>query len=68
MGLGTASEGNDDKRTIKLNTKKIRPYAYMVTPDISLKPGEYAFVGATGVGGSASSGSVVIFDFGIDLK
>jgi hypothetical protein len=68
MGLGTASEGNDDKRTIKLTTEKIRPYSYMVTPDVSLKPGEYAFVAASGVGGSASSGSVVIFDFGVDAK
>jgi len=45
MGLGNTSEGNDDKRTRRLNTEKIRPYAYMVTPDVSLKPGEYAFVG-----------------------
>lgn len=68
MGLGNASEGNDDKRTIKLTTEKIRPYSYMVTPDVSLKPGEYAFVAASGVGGSAASGSVVIFDFGVDAK
>jgi len=68
MGLGTASEGNDDKRTIRLSTEKIRPYSYMVTPEVSLKPGEYAFVAASGVGGSASSGSVVIFDFGVDAK
>ncbi len=68
MGLGTASEGNDDKRTIKLNAEKIRPYAYMVTPDVKLKPGEYAFVAASGVAGSGSSGAVVIFDFGVDAK
>jgi hypothetical protein len=68
FGLGNASEGNDDKRTIKLNMEKIRSYAYMVTPDVSLKPGEYAFVAASGVGGSGSRGSVVIFDFGVDIK
>jgi hypothetical protein len=59
MGLSNVSKGNDDKRTIKLNTEKIRPYAYLVTPDVSLKPGEYAFVAASGVGGSGSRGAVV---------
>jgi len=68
MGLGNVSEGNDDKRTIKLNAEKIRPYAYMVTPDVTLKPGEYAFVAASGVAGSGSSGAVVIFDFGVDVQ
>jgi len=68
MGMGTVNEGNDDKRTIRLNSEKIRPYAYMITPDVSLKAGEYAFVAASGMGGSGASGAVVIFDFGVDAQ
>ena len=67
-GMGGASTGNDDKMTVKLNTEKIRPYSYMVTPAVNLKPGEYAFVAASGVGGSGSTGSVMIFDFGVDAR
>jgi hypothetical protein len=37
-------------------------------PEESLKAGEYAFVAATGMGGTASGGSVVVFDFGVDLR
>jgi hypothetical protein len=66
MGLGSASVGNDDKRTIKFHAEKIRPYAYKVTPEASLKAGEYAFIASTGSAGAASAGGVVVFDFGID--
>jgi hypothetical protein len=65
-GLGSASAGNDEKKTIVFNTQKMRSYAYKVTPSINLKPGEYAFIAATGSGGAAGASSVVVFDFGVD--
>jgi hypothetical protein len=66
VGFANASAGTDEKRTFKFNTEKIRPYAYKIVPDASLKTGEYAFIAGTAMGGTASSGSVVIFDFGVD--
>lgn len=68
MGLGSAQVGNDDKRTYKFSADKMRPYAYKVQPEEDLTTGEYAFLAATGMGGGASAGSVVVFDFGVDLK
>jgi hypothetical protein len=68
VGFGSASAGNDEKKTFKFNTEKLRPYSYKVNPGASLKAGEYAFLAATGMGGSASAGAVVVFDFGVDLK
>jgi len=67
-GFASASAGNDNKRTVTFNAEKIRPYAYKVTPNSTLKAGEYAFVAATGMGGSASASAVVVFDFGVDLQ
>jgi hypothetical protein len=66
-GITGASFGNDDKMTVKFSADKIRPYAYRVSPDVELKPGEYAFVAGTGVSGAAAA-AVVVFDFGIDGK
>jgi hypothetical protein len=68
IGFGTASAGTDEKRTFKFDVEKIRAYAYRATPDSSLKAGEYAFVAATSMGGTASGGAIVIFDFGVDLN
>lgn len=68
VGFANASAGTDEKRTFRFDSEKIRPYAYRITPDASLKPGEYAFMAGTAMGGAASSGAVVIFDFGVDLK
>jgi hypothetical protein len=65
QGFGRASAGVDEKKTVKLTAEKIRPYVYKVTPDASLKAGEYAFVAATSVAGAASS-QVAIYDFGVD--
>jgi len=68
-----ASSGADEKKSIKFNAEKIRPYAYRVTLDASLKSGEYAFIASTGIGGASSGfggasggASVVVFDFGVD--
>jgi hypothetical protein len=66
IGFASASAGNDEKKTCKFNAEKIRPYAYKVIPDASLKGGEYAFIAATGMTGSAAAANVVVFDFAID--
>jgi hypothetical protein len=63
-GITGSSFGSDEKMTVRFSVEKIRPYAYRVDPDVELKPGEYAFVAATGV---ASSG-VAVFDFGVDRR
>jgi hypothetical protein len=69
--FGGTSSGADEKKSLKFNVEKIRPYAYKVTPDASLRSGEYAFIASTGIGGASSgfggaSASVVVFDFGVD--
>jgi hypothetical protein len=66
QGYGRASAGIDEKKTIVFTMDKFRPYAFKVTPNNSLKAGEYAFVAATGMGGTASGAAVVIYDFGVD--
>ena len=65
-GLGSASAGADEKRTVKFRADKIRPYAYRVTPEASLPGGEYAFIATSGMGGASAAPTVVIFDFGVD--
>jgi hypothetical protein len=71
QGLGRASAGLDEKKTIKFTAEKFRAYAYKVRPNDDLKAGEYAFIAstgisATGMGGTASGGAVAIYDFGVD--
>lgn len=68
LGFASASAGTDEKKTLKFNADKIRAYAYKVTPGASLKAGEYAFIATTGTAAGAGAGSVVIFDFGVDLQ
>jgi hypothetical protein len=65
QGFGRASAGVDEKKTLKFATDKLRAYVYRVTPDAKLNAGEYAFVAATGVAGTASN-QVAIYDFGVD--
>jgi hypothetical protein len=57
LGFGSASAGNDEKKTHRSNAEKIRPYAYKVVPDASLQTGKYAFIAATGMSGSKCDGS-----------
>ncbi len=66
VGFGSASAGDDNKKTVHFQAAKIRPYAYRVSPEIGLRSGEYAFLAATGMGGAAAATSVVVFDFGVD--
>jgi hypothetical protein len=71
QGLGRASAGLDEKKTIKFTAEKFRAYAYKVRPNDNLRAGEYAFVASTGIsaagmGGTAAGGAVAIYDFGVD--
>jgi hypothetical protein len=65
QGLGRASAGVDEKKSFEFSAERIRSYVYKVTPNASLKAGEYAFVAATGISGMTSS-QVAIYDFGVD--
>lgn len=65
FGITGMSSGNDARMTIQFDAGKIRPYAYRVTPDVNLAPGEYAFVAGSGEDG-AESFSLVVFDFGVE--
>jgi hypothetical protein len=66
----------DNGKAIKFKTETISPYVYKLTPEADLKPGEYAFVAATGEaiydpsaqvnGNDLAAGGIAIFDFGID--
>ncbi len=66
MGLASASAGTDDKRTKLFTSDRIRNGVYKITPNTDLAPGEYAFIASSGVGGAATTHTVVIYDFGID--
>jgi hypothetical protein len=65
MGLGSASSGTDQQKSVGFDAEKIRPYAYKVIPKSNLEAGEYAFIASTG---TAQSGSVAVYDFGVDLQ
>jgi hypothetical protein len=66
----------DNGKTIKFKAETISSYVYKVTPETDLKPGEYAFVAATGEpiydpsaqvnGNDLAAGGIAVFDFGVD--
>jgi hypothetical protein len=77
MGMWSGEkDAIDEKKAVKFNAEKIGPYTYKVTPAAALKPGEYAFVAATGLADDDPNvavnwndlmvGAVAVFDFGID--
>ncbi|MGA2276965.1 MAG: hypothetical protein ABSG00_05115 [Terracidiphilus sp.] len=66
MGFGSASAGTDDKRMVLFTTDRIRNGVYKITPNADLVSGEYAFIASSGMGGPATTHTVVIYDFGID--
>jgi len=68
VGFASASAGTDEKRIIKFDSDKLKPYIYHITPDGNMPAGEYAFVASTGMGGTASPSAVVMYDFGVDLQ
>jgi hypothetical protein len=68
IGFAAASVGDDQKRLFLFTSERIRPYAYRVVPNGSLKAGEFAFIASTRMAGSATGGTVIIYDFGVDLK
>lgn len=68
VGLYRSQVGADEKRELLFNSERIRSGMYKITPKEDLKPGEYAFIMATGGAGRATGTTVVIYDFGVDLQ
>jgi len=68
VGFASASSGTDEKNTFAFRSDKVRPYVYKIDPQADLRAGEYAFIAATGMGGTASASAVVVYDFGVDLR
>jgi hypothetical protein len=66
--FSSISYGNDTKKTSLFSTERIRSHVYKITTSVSLKPGEYAFIATMSVAGSATGATVVIYDFGVDVK
>ncbi len=62
-----ASSGTDEKADTGFSFTKLRPGVYRVAPNAPLKPGEYCFLSASGVGvyGAGSAGASRLFDFGV---
>jgi hypothetical protein len=68
VGFASASAGDDQKNVWMFNSERIRPYAYRVAPKATLPAGEFAFIASTRMAGSATGGTVIIYDFGVDLR
>lgn len=68
MGFASASAGTDSKRMTLFTTDRVRNGVYKITPNTDLPAGEYAFIASSGMGGPATTHTVVIYDFGVDLR
>ncbi len=68
VGLYSQQVGADEKREFLFNSVRIKSGMYRVTPGEDLRPGEYAFIMATQGAGKATGTTVVIYDFGVDLR
>lgn len=69
LGFASASGGTDEKKVRQFTAEKVKPYVYRVVPNGDLQAGEYAFVATTGMAAVGGSGaSVVLYDFGVDLR
>ena len=68
VGWWHVTVGTEEKKSSLFESERVRPYAYKITPNVSMKPGEYAFIATTSVAGSARGAMVVIYDFGVDAK
>jgi hypothetical protein len=68
MGFASASAGTDEKKMTLFTTDRIRNGVYKITPNADLAAGEYAFIASSGMGGPATTHTVVIYDFGVDPK
>ena len=62
-----ASSGTDEKANTGFTFTKLRPGVYKVVPKAPIRPGEYCFLSASGLGayGAGSAGASRIFDFGV---
>jgi hypothetical protein len=68
VGLYSSQVGADEKKEFFFDSVRIKSGMYKITPKEDLKPGEYAFIMATQGAGRATGTTVVIYDFGVDLK
>ena len=68
IGFASQNVGADEKREIMFNSERVRSGMYRLTMKQDLKPGEYAFIMATQGAGKATGTTVVIYDFGVDLR
>jgi len=68
VGWWHVTVGTEEKKSSLFESERVRPYAYKITPNVSMKPGEYAFIATTSVAGSARGATVVIYDFGVDAR
>lgn len=68
VGLYSSDVGADEKREIPFTSERIRSGMYKLTLKQDLTQGEYAFIMATQGAGKATGTTVVIYDFGIDLR
>jgi hypothetical protein len=68
IGFASQNVGADEKREIMFNSERIHSGMYKLTMKQDLKAGEYAFIMATQGAGKATGTTVVIYDFGVDLR
>ncbi len=68
MNAFGGSSGTEEKANISFTSVKIRPGVYKITADAPLKPGEYAFLTASGMGAFAPGAAAAsrLFDFGLN--
>jgi len=68
-GIGGENVGVDEKKAVLFTSDRIGSGIYRITPDRDLTPGEYAFIATTKNNLTTATGnSVVLYDFGVDLK
>jgi hypothetical protein len=68
VGFASVSMGNDEKRAFQFSSERLRSYVYKLSLSENLKAGEYAFIATTRMAGTAQGATVVIYDFGVDLR
>jgi hypothetical protein len=68
MNAFGGSSGTQEKANVPFTSVKIRPGVYKITPNAPLKPGEYAFLTASGMGAFAPGAAAAsrLFDFGVN--
>ncbi|MGB6745810.1 MAG: hypothetical protein WBE38_19330 [Terracidiphilus sp.] len=68
VGMFSQQVGADEKKEFLFSSERVKSGMYKITPKEDLKPNEYAFIMATQGAGRATGTTVVIYDFGVDLR